>query len=113
MHELSIAMSIVATLSAEVQAGAKVNAVGIQVGALSGVEPEALQFSWDVVTEETCFSGSRLEIEYIDPIGYCTPCQAEQHLTGGYPLRCPVCQTSLPQVVAGRELDLVSIELAA
>uniref|UniRef100_Q01S86 Zn finger protein HypA/HybF (Possibly regulating hydrogenase expression)-like protein n=1 Tax=Solibacter usitatus (strain Ellin6076) TaxID=234267 RepID=Q01S86_SOLUE len=65
MHELSIAMSIVEVASEEArrQGGARVDAVHLKLGALSGVVKEALLFSWDLACEESPVAGARLEIE--------------------------------------------------
>jgi hydrogenase nickel incorporation protein HypA/HybF len=65
MHELSIAMSIVEVASeeAERQGGARVGAVHLKLGKLSGVVREALLFSWDLACDETPIAGAKLAIE--------------------------------------------------
>ena len=65
MHELSIAMSIVEVASEEAQrqGGARVDAVYLRLGALSGVVKDALLFSWDLACEDSPIAGARLEIE--------------------------------------------------
>lgn len=55
MHELSIALSLV-ELAAEAAANAgaeRVEAVHLRVGALAGVVPEALQFSFAIAARGT------------------------------------------------------------
>jgi hydrogenase nickel incorporation protein HypA/HybF len=65
MHELSIATSIVEIASEEAvrQGGARVAAVHLKLGTLSGVVREALLFSWDLACEETPIAGAELAIE--------------------------------------------------
>ncbi|HEY1496909.1 MAG TPA: hydrogenase maturation nickel metallochaperone HypA [Candidatus Solibacter sp.] len=65
MHELSIAMSIVEVASEEAQrqGGARVEAVHLKLGALSGVVKDALLFSWDLACEDSPIAGAKLEIE--------------------------------------------------
>ena len=65
MHELSIAMSIAEAAAEEAQrhSGARVCAVHLRLGELSGVVKEALLFSWDASSEDTPVSGARLVIE--------------------------------------------------
>ncbi len=68
MHELSIAMSIAdaAAEEAERHAGARVCAVHLRLGGLSGVVKDALLFSWEASSEGTPLSGARLVIEEVE-----------------------------------------------
>jgi hydrogenase nickel incorporation protein HypA/HybF len=65
MHELSIAVSIVELASEEAarHTGARVDAVHLKVGALSGVVKDALLFSWELACNDTPIAGCRLAIE--------------------------------------------------
>ena len=65
MHELSIAISIVemATEEAERHGAARVDAVHLRLGRLSGVVARALRASYDLACEQTPLEGSRLLIE--------------------------------------------------
>jgi hydrogenase nickel incorporation protein HypA/HybF len=67
MHELSIAMGIVeiAAEEAERQRAARVEAVHLKLGALSGVVKEALLFSWDLACQETPLRGARLAVHEV------------------------------------------------
>ena len=64
MHELSIAVNIVdiACEEAERQGDSRVDAVYLNLGALSGVVKEALLFSWELACEGTRIAGARLAI---------------------------------------------------
>ena len=65
MHELSIALSIVEGVEEELanHQGARVAAVHLRLGPLSGVAKEALLFSYDLACEGTRLAGSSLKIE--------------------------------------------------
>ncbi len=63
MHEFSIAEALADQVKRHVPEGAKVHRVEIVVGALRGIEPEALQMSWQAVTLDTVLEGSLLLIE--------------------------------------------------
>lgn len=67
MHELSIALNIVeiATAEAARQGAARVDAVHLRLGALSGVVKDALLFSWDLACQETAVEGARLAVEEV------------------------------------------------
>jgi hydrogenase nickel incorporation protein HypA/HybF len=52
-----------ATAEAERHTGARVEAVHLKLGALSGVVKDALLFSWDRACQDTTIAGCRLAIE--------------------------------------------------
>lgn len=122
MHELSVALRIVEALDQELTSelasadsaeshGLTVSTVAIQVGALTGVVPEALQFSWGFATEGSILIGSKLDIQVVDAVGYCTQCEVEQTLTNLQSRRCPVCRTPIAQITGGNELEILSVEV--
>jgi hydrogenase nickel incorporation protein HypA/HybF len=66
MHELSIALSLIETVSDElVRRGenGSVRTVWVRVGPASGVAPDALTFAFDVAVTDTALAGARLQIE--------------------------------------------------
>lgn len=115
MHELSIALSIIegATEEARRHSGAKVAAVHLKLGLLSGVVKEALLFSYELACEGTMLEGSRLVIEEISATVFCPHCEAERALASIQLMCCSVCGTMTPQIVKGRELELAALEIAA
>ena len=113
MHELSIAMSLVEIASEEAARldGARITAVHVKVGALSGVVADALQFSWDLATADTAIAGARLQIEEVPVTIYCERCAAERTLPSAQRFRCPVCDELALQIRGGRDLALTALEV--
>src|SRR5689334_13483803 len=113
MHELSIATSIVEIASDESarRGGARVVAVYLKLGRLSGVARDALLFSWDVASESTPLAGARLEIEELPVVVHCATCRADRTLAADDWLSCPVCGEPAPDVVRGTEMEVVALEL--
>jgi len=112
MHELSIAMSIIAMAEEEArQRGVQVNAVHLKLGSLSGVVKEALLFSYELACEGTLLEGSRLLIEEVPTVVYCPDCQAERTLASIQRFYCSVCDSPASEVVQGRELEVVALEI--
>lgn len=113
MHELSIARSLVETVSqAAREAGARrVTLVRLKVGELSGVAREALEFCYDVATAATLLDGSRLVVETVPVVVFCPVCDRETVLPSVTRFRCPVCETPTGDVRQGRELEIDSIEI--
>lgn len=113
MHELSIAMSIIEGASQEAlqRGGAQIHAVYLKLGPLSGVVKDALLFSYEVASNGTMLEGSRLVIEEVPVVIYCSDCQKEQMLESIQRFCCPVCGTLSSDVVRGRELEFVAMEI--
>jgi hydrogenase nickel incorporation protein HypA/HybF len=113
MHELSIAMSLVdaACEEADRLGNVRVAALHLRLGPLSGVVKDALEFSFDLATEGTVIAGARLEVEETAVIVFCPDCRAERELPGLQSFRCPVCGGESADVVGGRDLELVSMEV--
>lgn len=88
-----------------------VSTVAIQVGALTGLVPEALQFSWDFATEGSVLQGSKLDIQVVDAAGYCPQCQEERTITNLQSMRCPVCRAPIGQISGGNELEILTVEI--
>jgi hydrogenase nickel incorporation protein HypA/HybF len=113
MHELSIARSIVETISAAAaEAGAaRVLTIRLQLGALAGVVEDALQFSFALVAADTAAEGATLEVVHQPVVIFCATCAAERELPNVQRFRCPVCDTPSGQLVRGRELELIGFEV--
>jgi hydrogenase nickel incorporation protein HypA/HybF len=122
VHELSIALRIVEALEEELATHPAVSspagsgemtvvAVAIQVGTLTGLVPEALQFSWEVATHESILRGSRLDIEVVNVAGICPTCGEERELTNLMSFRCPVCRTPITQITGGNEMEILTVEI--
>jgi hydrogenase nickel incorporation protein HypA/HybF len=113
MHELSIAMSLIeeAAEEAQRQGGARVSAVHLRLGRLSGVAKDALLFSYELACEGTPLEGSRLVIEDVAVTAFCPCCEIERALPSIQQMCCPVCGALIPQVAQGREIELVALEI--
>ncbi len=114
MHELSIAMSILelAEEEAERRGGVSVQAIYLKVGALSGVDKQALLSAYELATEQTAFAGCQLIVEEIPTVVYCCKCEAERPLASIQLFECPECGAPTPNVVRGRELQVSALELS-
>lgn len=113
MHELSIALSILEGVAEEVErrGGPHVHAIHLRLGPLSGVVKEALTFSFDLACEGTPFMGSLLLIDDVPVVVFCSTCQAERNLDSIQHFYCPVCNAPTPEVVHGKELEIVGLEV--
>jgi hydrogenase nickel incorporation protein HypA/HybF len=113
MHELSIAMSIVELAEEEIEknGGTQVHAVHLKLGLLSGVVKDALLSSFGLACEGTALAGSRLMIEEVPVIAYCARCDAPRPVSSVEWFVCPECRAPVSQVLQGRELQVVALEI--
>ena len=108
MHELGITQEIVEIVTSRCR-GVKIARVVVEIGKLSAVLPEAVQFCFELCAEGTLAEGARLEIVQIAGEGRCRECGARVVLER--PLgRCECGNTDL-EFVAGDELRIREMEL--
>lgn len=114
MHELSIAVSLLDRIEelARTHGTGPVERVRLRVGALAGVVPEALRFSFEVAREGTVAAGADLVVEEVPARARCVPCGADYPLGSPPSLLCPRCDGADVELLAGRELEIVAVEFA-
>ena len=113
MHELSIAMSIVEMVEDEMEhrGGLQIVAVHLRIGQLAGVVKEALLSSYEMACEDTALAGSQLIVEEVPVIMYCPTCDARRPVLASEWFNCPQCRAPVTEIVQGKELELVSLEI--
>ena len=112
MHELSIAEAIINSTLDELgkHGGGKVEEVGLRIGALSGVMPDALEFAYEIAVRDTALDGSRISMELVSATGKCSDCGelCSFELT---PFMCPACGSFQIDLKGGYELDISYIKI--
>ena len=104
MHEMSIAEGIldVALDTLRQHDATVIHSVQLDLGLMSGVEPDSLLFCWEAVTKGTPAEGSRIEINTIPIEGKCLE---------NYKFICPHCDSHFVQTIGGRELQVTSMDI--
>lgn len=112
MHELSIAEAILdaVRLEAEKHQGARVAKVGVRIGAVSGVEPEALRFGFSILLQGTDLESLELVIELLPRRQRCTACDFTFDVTEDS-MACPRCARAETQFAGGDEMNLAYLEI--
>lgn len=113
MHELSIAQSLIDVVKEEMRKNnaKSLRSVRLHVGEMTAIVPEALAFSFEVVTNGTELEGTRLLMDVIPLRGYCPGCNEEFEIKD-FTFICPSCESTKIETIAGRELSIVEIEVA-
>jgi hydrogenase nickel incorporation protein HypA/HybF len=112
MHELSIVMGIVDIAEKEVEKAraSKVDVIELDIGELSGVEMEALEFAWKVAVEGTVLNHAERKINRIKAKAKCMDCGSDFEIGALYD-PCPECGSFFKDVYQGKELRVKSLEV--
>lgn len=112
MHELSIACSLVKAAVDEATRHGVAHVVKLEVvlGALSGVEMDALMFCFPAVAQGTVCEGARLNVEIEPGRGHCEGCGSNCEVLD-FMSPCPQCGTWPIGIEGGREMRLRALEV--
>ena len=112
MHEMSLCESILQTLEqqAPVQNFRKVKTVWLEIGALAGVEIDALRFNFDIVIRGSLAEAAKLEIIKIPGQAWCLPCGRNVAVQQLYD-ECPLCGSHQLQVTGGDQMRIKELEV--
>ena len=114
MHEMGIALQIIDIASSalpEDLVDGQVEALNLRIGKLTAVVPESLRFCFNVASRDTPLAGARLNLEETPVVVQCGEC-GESSTIEKPPFVCSGCGNGGIEIVSGRELMVVSIELA-
>ncbi len=84
--------------------------VGVRIGELAAVDPDSLQFCFDVLKQEAGFHNLQLEIEYVVRRHRCDGCHRE-FTVQEYNLQCPDCGQPTALCISGDELEVAYLEV--
>ena len=111
MHELSIARTIVETVSnrlVEMKVSGPVRRIALRVGPLDAVVPDALRYCFEVCADDTPLEGAELAIELLTSEGLCNECGTEFVVEQPVFL-CPRCHSSDILLEDGEGLTIEAI----
>ena len=114
MHEMGIAQQIIDIATASIPAdmrSARVERVNLKIGKLSAVVPDSLRFCFEIVSKDTPLAGAELAIEETPVVARCKECDARWTIAEPV-FTCQACSSGSLEILSGRELDIVSIEIA-
>jgi hydrogenase nickel incorporation protein HypA/HybF len=114
MHEFGIAENIVEevrTAAARLERGSRVVKVGVTVGVLSGVEVEALRFSFDAIVARSELGPLELDIERQPHSRRCDHCAKTFTVDlVAFDATCPDCHNANTEFVDGDDLVITYLE---
>jgi hydrogenase nickel incorporation protein HypA/HybF len=112
MHELGITQNIVAIAeqTAREHGAARVRSVVVEIGKLSGVSADAVDFCFEACSQGTLLEGTRLEIREISGRARCRGCLVESPVDR-QTYACPLCGAWDLELLQGEELKILELEV--
>lgn len=112
MHEMSLMASMLEIIEdqARTEGFTQVTRVVLEIGRLSGVEPEAMRFAFDVGTAGSVAEGAELLMEETLGRARCPACGLETPVEAFYD-PCPACAKYPLEILAGRDMRIISLEV--
>lgn len=113
MHELSLIQGVFdSVIPVARQNGAtRITGIKLTVGEMTMVIPEAMEFAFEALSEDDpMLQGAELEIEFVKPRSHCLDCEIDfEH--DRFHNHCPECGSNKTMLIAGRELNVASMEI--
>ena len=113
MHELGIAQNILEIVQQAVpkEQASAVRWVRLRVGQFSGIVPDSLEFCFQAIVSDTEMHRAGLAIEQVPTVFQCKKC-AYRFQVNDLEFLCQACKSPDLEILSGKELDIVEIELA-
>ncbi len=114
MHEMGIAMQIAEIATSSIpdnMANVRIEKVNLRVGKLSAIVPDSLSFCFEIAVKDTPLDGASLNIEEVPVSAKCKDCGFRWTIKSSV-FKCTKCESGSIEILSGRELDVVSIEVA-
>ncbi|MBI5640789.1 MAG: hydrogenase maturation nickel metallochaperone HypA [Nitrospirae bacterium] len=114
MHEVSIALNLIEIVSEQCRKSgfSRIDSVNVRIGRASGIMPDALNFAFDAIKDDSMAKGASLQIEVVPVTGRCGECSNTFSVEEDYILSCPACGGSSFSIISGRELDIINMEVS-
>lgn len=113
MHELALieALCRMAIEVASQEGATVIHRLQVRIGDRAGVDPDALQQAFEILTVNPQWSSTHLDLEVVTTRCVCSHCK--QAFTPSDVIHlCPQCGVLSSQLLQGRELELVSMEVS-
>lgn len=113
MHEASIALSVLNTVTEEClsRGFSTIESIRLRIGKGSGILPDALIFAFDIAKGDSIAKEAQLHIELIPLGGECHQCGTTFEVEERFVISCPRCQGSDFAIKQGYEMNIVDMEV--
>ena len=109
MHEMSITQGIIDICESHA-GGRRVLSIDVEIGELSSVVPDAIEFCFEACSQGTMLQGAQLNIIRIPGRGHCLECAADTPLATMFGT-CQQCGGYQITIISGEEMRVREIEV--
>ena len=113
MHEMSLCQGIFDSVVpvAQRNGATKITGITLTIGEMTMVVPDAMEFAFEALSEgDPLLDGATLTMNFVKPKSRCLDCGTEfEH--DRFHLHCPACDSTATLLIAGRELEVDSMEI--
>jgi hydrogenase nickel incorporation protein HypA/HybF len=112
MHEMALTASLVELIEIESQkqSFSRVLVVHLDIGALGGVDPEAIRFCFEASARRGILDSARLEIRIIPGKGWCVDCAKPVEVFDRFDA-CPECGGCNVRATGGDDIRIRDLEV--
>ncbi|MCP4673275.1 MAG: hydrogenase maturation nickel metallochaperone HypA [Desulfobacula sp.] len=114
MHEMGIAQQLVQialdSIPGDIE-NPEVERVNLKIGKLAAVVESSLTFCFEIITKDTALEKAILNIDFIPVTVHCKSCNQTREVEDPV-FQCPFCENGDIELLTGREIEIISIELA-
>jgi hydrogenase nickel incorporation protein HypA/HybF len=89
----------------------RITQVHLKLGLMAGVVKSALLASYEMAAESSAAEGSQLVIDEVPVLIFCATCNDSRPVVSLQQMACRECGTPSAEIVAGRELEVVAMEI--
>lgn len=114
MHEMGIAQELVRIAIDSIPKdmdNPKVEKLNLRIGKLASIVEHSLTFCFEIITKDTPLENARLDIDFVPVMVRCKSCDHSWEVTGPV-FKCPFCEDGDVEMLSGREIEIISLELA-
>jgi hydrogenase nickel incorporation protein HypA/HybF len=112
MHEFSIMQNMIPQIEEYLTRGKyrRVNRIVLEVGVMSGIIQDSLEFAYDICSQGSRIEGAQLSIRMVPVTASCEKCFIKFEVQD-YSYICPQCSGTDLKMLTGNELTIREIEV--
>ena len=114
MHEMGVAMQMVEIALSSIPPSInnpRVKKINLKIGELAAIVEDSFKFCFEIITQDTPLKNAELIIESVPVKAQCQDCNHTWDVKNSV-FTCPKCEQGAVDLISGRELEILSLEIA-
>ncbi|OQY00563.1 MAG: hydrogenase maturation nickel metallochaperone HypA [Desulfobacteraceae bacterium 4572_130] len=113
MHEMGVAMQMVEIALSSIPKNInnpRIKKINLKIGELTAIVEDSFKFCFKIITEDTPLKNAKLIIESVPVKAQCQNCNHTWDVKNSV-FTCPGCEKGTVDLISGRELEILSLEI--